>query len=188
MSTPATTTTATGAQATAPTDKIVVHHLQDSRSQRVIWLLETLGVPYEVKQYMRINGRAPVELLKVSPFGKSPVITDGPTVTVSESGAILEYLADKFDGTARTLLPKSDSQGDVERRAYTFWMHFAEGSMMGTLVLKMVFATARPQIPFFVRPIFDQITKGLDKQYMGSSSSSPRRGLSFFHSSSCTDR
>lgn len=147
------------------TSKIVVHHLQDSRSQRIIWLLEELKVDYEVKQYMRVKGRAPAELKKISPLGKSPVITDGDLV-VAESAAILEYIVSKYD-TARKYQPASDSQTDAERRAYTFWMHFAEGSMMGTLVLKQVFATARPQIPMLVRYIFDQIVKGLDTQYTG---------------------
>lgn len=147
---------------------IVLHHLQDSRSQRIIWALEELSIPYEIKQYMRVKGRAPPELLRISSLGKSPVITDddGNGVVVAESAAILEYLADKYD-VERRLVPASERQGDAERRAYTFWMHFAEGSMMGTLVLKQVFLTARPQVPFLVRPVFDGITKALDKEYTG---------------------
>lgn len=113
---------------------------------------------------MRVKGRAPQELVAINPLGKSPVITDGDLV-ILESAAIIEYLLCKFD-VARKYQPASDSQLDEERRAYTFWMHFAEGSMMGTLVLKIVFATARPQVPFFVRPIFDGIVKSLDSQYM----------------------
>lgn len=151
--------------ATTGSSNIVVHHLQDSRSQRILWLLEELKVNYTVKEYMRVKGRAPPELLQISPLGKSPVISDGDVV-VAESGAIIEYLLDRFDA-ARKYRPASDSQTDAERRAYTFWMHFAEGSMMGTLVLKQVFLTARPQVPFFVRPIFDGIVKAIDTQYTG---------------------
>lgn len=113
---------------------------------------------------MRVKGRAPKELTAINPLGKSPVITDGDLV-ILESAAIIEYLLGKFD-LAKKYQPASDSQLDAERRAYTFWMHFSEGSMMGTLVLKQVFSTARPQVPFFVRPVFDGIVKALDTQYM----------------------
>ncbi len=114
---------------------IVVHHLNNSRSQRVLWLLEELGLAYEVKRYERDAKTmlAPPELLAVHPLGKSPVITDGG-LTVAESGAIVEYLVGTY-GNGR-LLPAA---GSPERLRYTYWLHYAEGSAMPPLLLKLVF-------------------------------------------------
>ena len=129
---------------------ITVHHLENSRSQRVLWLLEELGLPYEVRRYQRDKAtlQAPPELAKVHPLGKSPVITDG-AATVAESGAIVEYLIDTY-GAGR-LRP---DVGTPERLRYTYWLHFAEGSAMPFLLLKMVFSKVRSApVPFFVKPI-----------------------------------
>jgi glutathione S-transferase len=114
---------------------ITVHHLNNSRSQRVLWLLEELGVPYEMKRYERDAKTmlAPPALLAVHPLGKSPVITDGG-VTMAESGAIIEYLVDTY-GAGR-LIP---AKGTPERLRYTYWLHYAEGSAMPPLLLKLVF-------------------------------------------------
>lgn len=114
---------------------VVVHHLNNSRSQRVLWLLEELGVPYEVKRYERDPKTmlAPPALLAIHPLGKSPVIVDGD-VTLAESGAIIEYLAGKY-GEGR-LIP---SPGTPQRLRYTYWLHYAEGSAMTPLLLKLVF-------------------------------------------------
>jgi len=114
---------------------IVLHHLNNSRSQRILWLLEELGVPYEVKRYQRDAKTmlAPPELRKIHPLGKSPVITDGD-VTLAESGAIIEYLAEKY-GEARLLPPA----GTPNRLRCTYWLHYAEGSAMSPLLLKLVF-------------------------------------------------
>src|ERR1700727_2964156 len=114
---------------------VVVHHLNNSRSQRVLWLLEELGVPYEVKRYERDPKTmlAPAALLAVHPLGKSPVIVDGDA-TIAESGAIVEYLVDKY-GKGRLIPPA----GTPERLRYTFWLHFAEGSAMTPLLFKLVF-------------------------------------------------
>jgi glutathione S-transferase len=114
---------------------VVVHHLNNSRSQRVLWLLEELGVPYEVKRYERDAKTmlAPPSLLAIHPLGKSPVIVDGD-VTVAESGAIVEYLVDKYGGGR--LVPPA---GTAQRRRYTYWLHYAEGSAMPPLLLKLVF-------------------------------------------------
>lgn len=114
---------------------IVVHHLNNSRSQRVLWLLEELGVPYEVKRYQRDAKTmlAPPALLAVHPLGKSPVIVDGG-LTVAETGAIVEYLVERYGGGR--LLPRS---GTPERLRYTYWLHYAEGSAMPPLLLKLVF-------------------------------------------------
>jgi glutathione S-transferase len=114
---------------------IVVHHLNNSRSQRVLWLLEELGTPYEVKRYERDAKTmlAPPSLLAVHPLGKSPVVVDGG-VTVAESGAIVEYLVDKYGGGR--LIPPA---GTAQRLRYSYWLHYAEGSAMPPLLLKLVF-------------------------------------------------
>ena len=129
---------------------ITVHHLNNSRSQRVLWLLEELGLPYEVKKYERDAKTmlAPPELLKVHPLGKSPVITDDG-VTVAESGAIVEYLIERH-GNGR-LAP---AIGTPQRLQWRYWLHFAEGSAMSPLLLKLIFEKI-PQspMPFFVKPI-----------------------------------
>ena len=130
---------------------IIVHHLNNSRSQRILWLLEELGLPYEIKRYQRDAKTmlAPPELLKVHPLGKSPVITDG-AITVAESGAIVEYLVDTY-GASANLRP---AQGTPEYRRYTYWLHFAEGSAMPPLVMKLVFQRIKSTpMPFFVKPI-----------------------------------
>jgi glutathione S-transferase len=139
---------------------ITLHHLENSRSQRVLWLLEELGQPYQVKRYARDTKTmlAPPELLHVHPLGKSPVITDGD-ITVAESGAIIEYLLDAHGNGA--LRPAA---GTAQRRQFTYWLHFAEGSAMPFLLLKLVFDKVRTApMPFFLKPvakgIADQVTK-----------------------------
>ncbi len=140
---------------------ITVHHLENSRSQRVLWMLEELGVPYEVVRYARDAKTllAPPELRKVHPLGKSPVITDGET-TVAESGAILEYLVGRY-GAGRYAPPA----GSAEALRYRYFMHYAEGSAMPLLLLKLIFdRIERGPMPFFVRPIARRIAakvKGL---------------------------
>ncbi len=129
---------------------IVVHHLNNSRSQRVLWLLEELGLAYEVKRYQRDAKTmlAPPELRAVHPLGKSPVIQDGQ-VTLAESGAIIEYLVARH-GNGR-LAPAA---GTPERLRYSYWMHFAEGSAMPPLLLKFIFdRIEKAPMPFFVRPV-----------------------------------
>ncbi|GAA4422838.1 glutathione S-transferase [Acidovorax lacteus] len=135
---------------------ITVHHLEASRSQRVLWLLEELGVPYEIQVYRRDpkTRLAPAELKRVHPLGKSPVITEGDAV-IAESGAIIEYLAERY-GAGRTgeLAHLTPEPGSTEHRECRFWMHYAEGSLMNWLVMKLVFMSIpRQPMPFFVRPI-----------------------------------
>jgi glutathione S-transferase len=130
---------------------ITVHHLNNSRSQRILWLLEELGLPYEIKRYQRDakTSLAPPELLKVHPLGKSPVITDGDA-TVAESGAIVEYLLDTH-GEAAGLRP---ARGTADYLRYVYWLHFAEGSAMPPLVMKLVFQKIKSTpMPFFAKPI-----------------------------------
>jgi glutathione S-transferase len=114
---------------------IVVHHLNNSRSQRVLWLLEELGIDYEIKFYERDQKTmlAPATLREVHPLGKSPVITDAEN-TVAESGAIIEYIIGCY-GNGQ-LIPPS---GTPERLRYTYWLHYAEGSAMPPLVMNLVF-------------------------------------------------
>jgi len=133
---------------------VIVHHLNNSRSQRVLWLLEELGVPYEVKRYERdaTTMLAPASLMVVHPLGKSPVITDDGE-TVAESGAIMEYLVGKY-GKGRLIPPG----GTPERLRYTYWLHYAEGSAMPPLLLKLVFTRiGDAPVPFFVKPIVRRI-------------------------------
>lgn len=128
---------------------IIVHHLNNSRSQRVLWMLEELQLPYEIRHYQRDPKTmlAPAELRQVHPLGKSPVITDGDLV-LAESGAILEYLVDRYgDGRFK---PQA---GTPEALRYTYWMHFAEGTAMPPLLMKLVFDAVEKKSPLLVRPI-----------------------------------
>src|SRR5579871_6412045 len=119
---------------------IVVHHLNNSRSQRVLWLLEELGLPYEIKRYERNKQTmlAPPELRAIHPLGKAPVITDDGR-TLAETGAIVEYLLARY-GQGR-LLPK---EGSEDQLRFLYWLHYAEGSAMTPLFLKLLF-TRLPQ-------------------------------------------
>ena len=142
---------------------ITVHHLNDSRSQRILWLLEELGLPYEIKRYQRDPKTmlAPPELRAVHPLGKSPVVTDD-TLTLAESGAIIEYLADRY--SQGRLIP---APGTSERLRSNYWLHYAEGSAMPPLLLKLVFKhveTARA--PFFVRPVAKGIAGKVQQSFV----------------------
>lgn len=142
---------------------LTVHHLNNSRSQRVLWLLEELGVPYEVKRYERDAKTmlAPASLKAVHPLGKSPMITDDG-VTVAESGAIVEYIVEKY-GKGRMIPPA----GTPARLRYTYWLHYAEGSVMPLLVMKLVLSRVPAAVPFFVRPVARQIVGGIESLYLG---------------------
>ena len=142
---------------------ITVHHLNNSRSQRVLWLLEELGLPYEIKRYERDPQTmlAPASLREVHPLGKSPVITDGE-LTLAESGAIIEYLVDRY-GNGR-LVP---ALGTLEHLRYTYWLHYAEGSAMPPLLLKLIFdQIEKNPMPFFVRPIARAIVSRVKSSFI----------------------
>jgi glutathione S-transferase len=129
---------------------IIVHHLNNSRSQRVLWLLEELGLEYEVKRYARDRKTmlAPESLRAVHPLGKSPVVTEAGE-TIAESGAIVEFLLERHGG-GRLVPPP----GTPERLRYTYWLHYAEGSAMPPLLLKLIFDQIEiAPMPFFVKPI-----------------------------------
>ncbi len=141
---------------------LTVHHLNNSRSQRVLWLLEELGTPYEVKRYERDAKTmlAPAALKAVHPLGKSPVITDD-THTVAETGAIFEYILDRHgEGKLRP----SDAE---DRLRHTFWMHFAEGSAMPPLVMTLVFAEMPKRMPALLRPVGRIIEGAVQRGYLG---------------------
>ena len=143
---------------------VTVHHLNNSRSQRVLWLLEELGVPYEVVRYERDSKTmlAPPALLAVHPLGKSPVITDDG-VTVAESGAIVEYLVDRYGG-GRFVPPV----GSAERLRYTYWLHYAEGSAMPPLLLKLIFdRVAATPMPWPFSTMARRISGGVQGAFIG---------------------
>jgi glutathione S-transferase len=142
---------------------LIVHHLDNSRSQRVLWLLEELDLPYEIKFYKRDKATmlAPAELIAVHPLGKSPVLTDGE-ITVAESGAIVEYLVGEY-GQGRLIPPA----GTAERRRWTYWLHFAEGSAMTPLLMKLIFDRIRNSpMPFFIKPIARGIADKVETSYI----------------------
>lgn len=144
---------------------ITVHHLNNSRSQRVLWLLEELGVDYEIVNYQRDAKTmlAPPALRRVHPLGKSPVITEGDTC-VAESGAIIEYLVDRHD-RAGALRP---APGTADFLRYRYWLHYAEGSAMPPLLMALVFSRLPQQpMPFFARPIIKGMVAKVMSQFIG---------------------
>ena len=135
---------------------LTVHHLNNSRSQRVLWLLEELGLPYEIVHYQRDPQTmlAPASLRAVHPLGKSPVVTTDDGLTLAESGAIIETVIERY-GNGR-LAPAA---GTPEALRYRYWLHFAEGTAMSPLLLKLVFdKIERRKMPFFVKPIAKMIS------------------------------
>ncbi|MDC7681941.1 glutathione S-transferase [Asticcacaulis sp. BYS171W] len=170
---------------------ITVHHLNNSRSQRVLWLLEELGLEYEVVHYER-DARmfAPPELKDIHPLGKSPIVVDGEVV-VAETGNIVDYILETYGRGQSERIPKSvqrfsesnarsnkNSEHDSDpngagcalvpsdpavRRQMTYWMHYAEGSAMPLLLLKLVASQIPKRVPFLIRPIAKLISGGLER-------------------------
>lgn len=141
---------------------ITLHHLNNSRSQRILWMLEEIGIDYQIKRYLRDPQTmlAPAELRQVHPLGKSPLITDGE-LTLAESGAIIEYLAERYGDW---LLPAADSP---ERLRCRYWLHYAEGSAMPPLLLKLVFDKLRSApMPFFIKPIARGIANKVSQAFI----------------------
>ncbi len=141
---------------------LTVHHLENSRSQRILWLLEELGVDYDIKRYGRDKetSLAPPELQDVHPLGKAPIVEDDGQV-VAESGAIVEYLVGKFDDG--TLVPE---EGTPERLAYTYWLHYAESSLMPLLLMSLVMGRIETKAPVLVRPIARKIAASVREGYL----------------------
>tara|TARA_R110001606_G_scaffold118178_2_gene248475 strand:- start:708 stop:1394 length:687 start_codon:yes stop_codon:yes gene_type:complete len=139
---------------------IIVHHLENSRSQRVLWLLEELGLPYEVRRYERDAKTmlAPPELKAIHPLGKSPVIEDNGAI-VAETGAIFEYILETY-AEGRLCAPA----GTSEARKLTYWLHYAEGSAMPPLLLKLVFMRVPEGAPGLLRPLIRQVAEKVQQQ------------------------
>src|SRR5476649_2912483 len=142
---------------------ITVHHLNNSRSQRILWMLEELKTPYQIQRYQRDEKTmlAPASLKKVHPLGKSPILVDND-LTLAESGAIIEYLQETYD-----------AQGDLKptdhfaRQQFRYWMHYSEGSLMPLLVMKLIFGRlGKPPMPWLIRPIAGAIGQGVQKNYI----------------------
>jgi glutathione S-transferase len=142
---------------------LTLHHLNNSRSQRVLWLLEELGVPYRIKRYER-DARtmlAPPELKAVHPLGKSPLLSDDGLV-IAESGAIVEYLLERY-GNGRFL----PAAGTPEFLRYRYWLHYAEGSLMPLLLMKLVLSTVPKRVPALIRPVGRAIVGGVEQAFLG---------------------
>ena len=142
---------------------IIVHHLNNSRSQRILWLLEEIGADYDIVRYQRDaeTMRAPQELREVHPLGKSPLITDNGQ-TYAESAAIIEYLVDTY---GNQLKPATD---DVHYRDYVYWLHFSESSLMPPLLVKLIGdRLTEAKVPFFVKPIVKSISKQMEANFSG---------------------
>ncbi len=142
---------------------LIVHHLNNSRSQRVLFLLEELGVAYDIKRYERDPRTmlAPASLRQVHPLGKSPVITDGD-LTIAETGAIMEYLAATYDdGSLRPL------QGSEAGRRVTYWLHYAEGSLMPLMLVSLIASRLPTQAPLLLKPLVRRVAGSLQGQFVG---------------------
>lgn len=147
---------------------IILHHLNNSRSQRVLWMLEELGIAYQIQRYQRDNKTmlAPSALRHVHPLGKSPVISDAELV-LAESGVIIEYLAQRYG--AGQLAPRLDSTNvdSSDYWRYQYFMHYAEGSLMPPLLLKLVFNKINSsRMPFFAKPIVQAVVKKTNQQFI----------------------
>ena len=135
---------------------IKVHHLNNSRSQRILWMLEELNLEYEIVLYERDVKTllGPESMSKVHPLGKSPIITDdrsGEKILIAESGAIIEYMVESYGKNSSLIAPETGTQ---EERDYRYWLHFSEGSLMPPLLLRLIFdRVKKAQVPFFVKPI-----------------------------------
>lgn len=135
---------------------ITLHHLEQSRSLRILWALEELGVEYQVKHYKRLpTFAAPPELKNIHPLGKAPILTDGD-LTIAESAVILEYLQTTYDKDN-----KFKPQNPQDLMQYNYWMHYAEGSLMPLLVFNLVLSNVPKHLPLIIRPIGKKITEGV---------------------------
>ena len=141
---------------------LIVHHLNNSRSQRILWMLEELQVPYQIVRYEREPTMlAPASLKAVHPVGKSPVVEDNGNI-LAESGAIIEYLQETYDAESR-LKPITNE----DKLRYRFWLHYAEGSLMPLLMMKLVFGSlGKAPVPWLLRPVGKVLGQGVQKAYL----------------------
>ena len=144
---------------------ITVHHLENSRSQRVLWMLEELSVPYEARRWQRgPDMMAPPELRRIHPLGKSPVLVDGE-LTLAETGLILTYLCERY-GTGTLAPPGADALAP-ERLAWLYWLHYAEGSAMPPLLIRMIFGMLPKRSPLPLRPFAKLLSAGINRRLLG---------------------
>lgn len=141
---------------------LTVHHLENSRSSRIIWMLEELHIPYEIAHYSREKTLlAPETLKRVHPLGKAPVLVDDG-LTLAESGAILEYLQETYDADDR-LRPQSGQA----RQECRFWLHYAEGSLMPPLLIALVLSRlSGPPVPWLLRPVGRALGAGVQRGWL----------------------
>ena len=140
---------------------ITLHHLEQSRSLRIIWALEELGLEYQIQYYKRLPSlAAPAELKLIHPLGKSPVLTDGD-LTIAESAVILEYLQETYDPQN-----KFKPQDSANLQQYRYWMHYAEGSLMPYLVFTLVMSNVPKHVPFLIRPVAKKIAEGVQAGFL----------------------
>ena len=148
---------------------ITVHHLNNSRSQRILWMLEELNQEYEIIGYERDlkTLQGPESLRNIHPLGKSPVITDdssGEQILIAESGAIVEYLLQNYGKNSSLIIPETGSQ---QERDYLYWLHFSEGSLMPPLLLRLIFERVKKaRVPFFVKPITKAVADKVLTEYV----------------------
>ncbi|KAI4161246.1 MAG: hypothetical protein LQ342_005038 [Letrouitia transgressa] len=162
--------------AAATKTKIVLHLLEKSRAQRIVWLLEELNVDYELKTYKRVNRLAPSELKEVHPTGKSPIITiqaegEAEPLVLAESGLITEYLVDHFGPHLAPTRYQDGKEGQVQSETeewmrYRYYMHSSEGSLMAFLMIGIILDTIRSGAPFFIKPIANAIARNIESLYL----------------------
>ncbi len=142
---------------------LTLHHLNDSRSQRILWLLEELKIPYQLETYQRNpkTGLAPEQLKAIHPLGRSPVLTTEHGV-MAESGAIIEFLIGRYANETCGV-----PEDEKDHQDYLFWMHFAEGSLMPPLVAMKVLFKAREKSPFLFKPVVNKMVEGIINAYYG---------------------
>ena len=148
---------------------ITVYHLNNSRSQRILWMLEELNLEYVIIRYERDAKtlQGPASLRDIHPLGKAPVVTDdisGEELVLVESGAIIEYLMQNYGKNSSLIIPKTGSQ---QERDYRYWLHFSEGSLMSPLLLRLIFHRIKTTpVPFFVKPITKAIANKVLSEFV----------------------
>lgn len=156
-----------------------LHHLQESRSFRIIWLLEELGLSYQLTKYERHHGLAPKSLQQVHPMGKAPILQDAQK-TLIESAHIIEYLIDHYDQAATkqgddaisSLVTNKKFRPDYGSDAYEqyrYWLHFTESSLMPLLIIRLVFATMINKSPIGIKHVAKLLKSGTEKSYLSPS-------------------
>ncbi|CAB1220143.1 glutathione S-transferase family protein [Acinetobacter bouvetii] len=140
---------------------ITLHHLDQSRSFRILWALEELALDYQVKFYKRLpTFAAPPELKLVHPLAKAPVLTDDHQ-TIAESAVILQYLQETYDEKQ-----KFKPQNKKDQHQYRYWMHYAEGSLMPLLVMQLVMSNVPKHVPWLIKPVAQKITAGVKSGFI----------------------